>query len=663
MYNAGYATLQIMPSLKGFQGALQGQAKAPMKQAGERSGKAFGGGMIAASKSFAGPLAAVFAASSGVNFFKGAIAESSDLNESLNALAVTYGDAADGVAQLGREAASSLGLSNVDFNALAVQFGAFTKTIAGDGGDVTATLDELTTRAADFASVMNLEVADAARIFQSGLAGESEPLRKFGIDMSAASVSAFAYAEGIASTGETLTEAQKVQARYGLLMQQTAQAQGDFANTSDQLANRQRILGASFENLKAKLGERLLPALTAVVGFAVDKLLPGLEKLGPVAKGVGEAFGPLASQLGESIGPVLGQLGTFLTETLVPNLVAFGQTVSDTLGPVLNDVGTFIRDTVVPALSSLAGVLNDTIVPVAQDFARTVGEAIWPALQELWSGIQRDLLPALQDLWDNFSRLMVQLAPVGKAIMIVVGVVGFLVLQLIKVGVIILGKVLPPLIQLGTAMVKNLVNAISVAVGVIGTLVGAFVWVGETIGTAASKIVDFYNAIKEWVGKARDFVAELPGKIKEVLLGAKDQLVSAGRDLMSGFLRGLKQRAQAVLDYTKSFVDRIPSAVRTRLGIRSPSRVFMEIGRYTAEGLAVGLGQGEAQVQSAADRLLNIGSVDAATPDLPDGGLVGQLSELRIAIDVDASELDRVFSTRIERADQEQARVYRQGRR
>lgn len=198
---------------------------------------------------------------------KSAVKQASDLNESLNAVNVTYGKQAKAVQKLGRQAATALGLSNVEFNGLSVRFSAFAKTVGGGGKGTVRTLKDLTTRAADFASVMNLEVAESAELFQSGLAGETEPLRKYGIDLSAAKVEAYAYAHGIAKGTESLTEAQKVQARYGSLMEQTAQTQGDFANTSDQLANSQRILGARWDNAQAKLGRGLLPVMTTAVRY------------------------------------------------------------------------------------------------------------------------------------------------------------------------------------------------------------------------------------------------------------------------------------------------------------------------------------------------------------------------------------------------------------
>ncbi len=226
----------------------------------------------------------------------------SNLAESVNAVQVTFGDAADGILELGSAAAETVGLSKAEFNGLAVQFSSFAKTVAGDGGNVIGTMDTLTTRVADFASVMNLDVPEAARIFQSALAGETEPIKKFGIDLSAASVAAFAVAEGISESASSMTEAEKVQARYGLLMEQTSQTAGDFANTSDGLANQQRILSAQFKNLTDGIGTGVLPMLTEVVS-AANRVVGAFSSLSPETQG---AIGKFAA-LGVA---GLGTLGT-----------------------------------------------------------------------------------------------------------------------------------------------------------------------------------------------------------------------------------------------------------------------------------------------------------------------------------------------------------------
>src|SRR5690606_41067702 len=88
-----------------------------------------------------------------------------------------------------------------------------------------------------------------------------------------------------------MTEAIKVQARYGLLMQATDKWAGDFANTSDQLANSTRIAQAQFKEAQAELGDALLPVMEDVVNMVRASLIPLLAQLAPVFAQVGGSIG------------------------------------------------------------------------------------------------------------------------------------------------------------------------------------------------------------------------------------------------------------------------------------------------------------------------------------------------------------------------------------
>ena len=97
--------------------------------------------------------------------------------------------------------------------------------------------------------------------FSRWLAGEAEPLRRFGIFISEARVQTEAYASGIAKAGEELTDAQKIQARFNIIMQDTKKQQGDFARTvGESLPNQLRKLKAQLIDVAAGVGKELLPA-------------------------------------------------------------------------------------------------------------------------------------------------------------------------------------------------------------------------------------------------------------------------------------------------------------------------------------------------------------------------------------------------------------------
>lgn len=211
-----------------------------------------------------------------VNGIKDVTRAASDLNEAQNAVNVAFGDSAKELEDFSKTAAQQLGLSRKELLGISTQFSSFAKTIGGEGEGAIKVIKDLSTRGADFASVFNLEVSDALEKFQSGLAGQSEPLRKFGIDLSAATVEQYALANGIFDGTGQMTEQQKILARYGALMEQTRMVTGDFANTSDGLANTQRILKAELENIRAEVGTALLPVMVELFQ-EIRNNLPGIK--------------------------------------------------------------------------------------------------------------------------------------------------------------------------------------------------------------------------------------------------------------------------------------------------------------------------------------------------------------------------------------------------
>lgn len=245
-------------------------------QKAERSIGNVGGSVSAADKAVVGlrkGVAAAAGAFAGVQvgqFLWDAGQAAGDYVESLNAVQVATGDASDDILKLGDNSAEAFGLSRTAVNEAAVAFSAFGEKI--DSGDVGGVFEDYLQRAVDFASVMNMDVAEALDKFRSGLAGESEPLRAFGIDVSAAAATQYALKAGLVDSASEMTEAIKVQARYGAIMEQTDKFAGDFANTSDSLANQQKILNAEWENARVELGEKLIPAMTEFVGQANNML-------------------------------------------------------------------------------------------------------------------------------------------------------------------------------------------------------------------------------------------------------------------------------------------------------------------------------------------------------------------------------------------------------
>ena len=189
----------------------------------------------------------------------------SDLEESMNAVNVIFTDGAKVIHEFGENSARSVGLSTAKFNELASVTGALLKDVGLPMEEVAGLTTDLAIRAADMASVMNTSVEDALSAVGQALRGETEAIRRYAGDVTDASLQTFALSEGIQKQVSEMTEQEKRLLRVSLIMEQTNSMAGDFANTSESLANRMRIAKAEFANTSAEIGTVLLPIVTLLV--------------------------------------------------------------------------------------------------------------------------------------------------------------------------------------------------------------------------------------------------------------------------------------------------------------------------------------------------------------------------------------------------------------
>jgi len=284
MARAGAATKGISTAATGMGTAVTGvgaaatQATGPVGKLGKAAG-VMGTGFSAVG--LAGTVAGVAIG----KFAMDSIDAASDLAESQNKVSVVFGKSAGAVRDFGEDAAGSLGMSENAAISAAATFGQFFDA-AGLSEKASADMSlELVGLAADLASFNNLDPSVTLEKLRAGLAGETEPLRTVGVFLNEASVQAKAAELGLGGVHGELSEGEKIQARYALILEQTEKAQGDFARTSDGLANKQRILNAELENTKAAFGEKLIPVQQKATETGIDLLdvvnllLDGYEKL------------------------------------------------------------------------------------------------------------------------------------------------------------------------------------------------------------------------------------------------------------------------------------------------------------------------------------------------------------------------------------------------
>jgi len=212
-----------------------------------------------------------------VKFFGDAIGAASDLAETTNKVTVVFEDQADKILALGETSADALGMSSNAAMSAAGTYGNLFRAM-GITSETSAEMSvKLVQLAADLASFNNMDPTMVLDKLRAGLSGETEPLKTLGVNLNQARIQTKAFEMGLWDGTGAISAAAKAQASYALILEDTTLAQGDFANTSDGLANTQRSLDATFQDITAELGEALLPIMTELASFTLHELVPALR--------------------------------------------------------------------------------------------------------------------------------------------------------------------------------------------------------------------------------------------------------------------------------------------------------------------------------------------------------------------------------------------------
>jgi hypothetical protein len=228
-----------------------------------------------------GKKAALAFAAAGVAFgafAKIAVSSASDLAETISKVGVLFGSSAKEIEIFAGTAAKSLGQTKQQALDAAATFAIFGTSAGLSGQELSKFSIDFVKLASDLSSFNNTSPQDAINAIGSALRGEAEPLRRYGVLLNDASLKQAALSLGIiTTTTQALTPQQKVLAAQKLIFEQTTAAQGDFARTSDGLANQTKILTAQLENMKTEIGTALLPIVLQLATAFSEKIIPNLQ--------------------------------------------------------------------------------------------------------------------------------------------------------------------------------------------------------------------------------------------------------------------------------------------------------------------------------------------------------------------------------------------------
>ena len=206
-----------------------------------------------------------------LNYGRSAIELGSDITEVQNVVDVAFGSMSGMVEDFANTSIENFGLSTAAKEYSGILMSMF-KSSGFNSSEMRQQAAEmsiaLTGLAGDLASFYNIRTEDAFYKLRAAMAGEIEPMRQLGVNMSIANLEAYALANGINKSYQSMSQAEQQLLRYNYLMAVTGAQQGDFVRTSGSWANQTRILAENFKYLSAVLGQGLIAAV-----------LPGIQAL------------------------------------------------------------------------------------------------------------------------------------------------------------------------------------------------------------------------------------------------------------------------------------------------------------------------------------------------------------------------------------------------
>lgn len=651
------------------------------------------GGMVASLGRLAGRLAigvagaAVVATAAVGALAASTIGPASDLNETISKTEQVFEDMSDEVLEFGRNSASSLGMSSNAALSAASTYGNLFRAM-GIGLDASAEMSMgLVNLGADLASFNNMSPEDVLDSLRAGLSGETEPLKRLGVNINQAIIQEKAYEMGLIKRGEAMDAAARAQATYQLVLEQTTLAQGDFERTSGGLANQQRILTANIENLRAKIGTALLPIVTQATTLlnnflasptaraGIEKLTGWLEDLGSAAgefveqisqgntqealeglfgsdtidraerlkdgiSGISETIGNLVSAAktggisglfkelfsGANVGDMAGGLGEMIGKLLMSLATKPAR---------LLEIGLSIINGLATAMTTAIPALLPVVLQLINSFIQFVVSSLPMIMQ---TGIQiilalvNGIVPQLPMLIGTALELIVTLAlgiaeAIPQLLPVIVGIIPKIITTLIENLPLLIEAALSIIIALAQGLIESLPTLIEAIPEIVTAIFDALIAALPMIGEAAVELVlTLIEGIYTMVPDLLTMAGELVTAIVDGIIALLPELLKVGADIVSGIWEGVKEKEAWFRQQISDFFGGIVDGIKKLLGIESPSTVFAGIGEDMAGGLGAGFGTAFKKIERDIGR-----TVAGLTSSVQVGGSGGALFGRQLA--------------------------------
>lgn len=551
------------------------------------SGKSKGAGMSMGKKLVGGLIGAIAVAKIGA-FISDSISSASDLNETVSASKAIFGAQAGAMEKWAGTAAKSFGLSKQAALDSATSFGDMLLQIGYTGDAAKTQSQHVVQMAADLGSFKNLDTSEVLDMISASMRGEYDSLQRVIPNINAARVQQEALSETGKKSVSQLTAQEKAQATLNIINKDGSRAMGDFAKTSNGVANSQKIAAAQTEDLKASLGASLLPIVQQILSVVNTTFLPMLQGL--------------ASWIGKNkdiIGPLVIVFGALAAAIWIVNIAMYANPISLIIMGIIALIAVIVLvitnfDNLKNMGIAIFNFLINWIVGVLEGFVgwwNGIWAAVGQTISDVWNGIVSWITDAI-----NNVVAWVQ-AHWGLLLSFIIGPLGLAIQWVVEHWSEI------------SAVITAVISAV---VAWVRSVLGGFAsWWNGLWGGIASFLAGIWSGIASgarsvWSGLL-GFFGGLGGKITGIFKGALTWLTNIGRDIVNGLWNGLKGAWQGFLDWWNGVIGGIADVAKKILGIQSPSRVFRhEVGMQIPAGVELGIKDGMPSLNKTVNNALNL---------------------------------------------------------
>lgn len=408
----------------------------------------------------------------------------------------------------------------------------------------------LTQLSYDLASFFNISNDEAFEKVRSGLAGEIEPLRALGYDLTTARLQQEAYNMGLNEQVSNMTQAEKAMLRYKAIMSQVSWAHGDLAKTISSPANQIRVLKSQMQTAAQAIGNVFLPMLQAIIPVAVavvkaiatlanllakvtggtaianmgfgdggayegtaaaaDDAADAIGNAGNAAGGAGNKAGKAAKQVEELKRQLMGfdEINKFNETSSGSGSGSGGSGGGGGAGgggaPNISDIKLDDYDW------ALGDGLSDKLYDEIMDMLNRIGKAFQPLVNDF-----KVLAKAIQHQFDGLDIV----GAVKNEIAGVANLISNTVRQIIEIiGPLIVALNFPETIALSFDLAAQMCLTLSAAINGVGTMIKGFTdtaiiqlvaWIGDKLRGAIYLCIDVLQSWQDWFTRNVDALGKL----------------------------------------------------------------------------------------------------------------------------------------------------------